>query len=109
MEFKYYLYFLIGGAIVSLVTYFASHAKPLLAAFFATMPIITIITFLSIYHEVGEKAIAPYAKGLIIMMLPWMIYIFSIILLTSRVGFLPSLITGYVLYIAVAFIILKKL
>jgi hypothetical protein len=109
MEFKYCLYFLIGGTIVSLATYFAGHGKPLIAAFFAAMPAITIISFLTIYHEVGEKAIVPYAKGLIIMMLPWMAYIFSIILLTSRVGFFPSLATGYALYVAAAFVIMKTL
>ncbi len=108
MEFKYFLYFLIGGTIISLVTYFAGHARPLLAAFFATMPAMTLVTFLTIYHEAGQKAIVLYAKGLIIMMVPWTIYIFSIILLTSIVGFFPSLITGYALYVIVAFIILRK-
>ena len=107
MELKYFLYFLIGGMVISVVTYFASHARPLHAAFLANMPVITLVTFLTIYHEAGQKVIVPYAKGLVVMMLPWLTYIFAIIVLTPRLGFLPSLIMGFTLYMVVAFIILK--
>ncbi|HKN18327.1 MAG TPA: hypothetical protein VJW95_00915 [Dissulfurispiraceae bacterium] len=108
MELKYVLYFLIGGMVISVVTYFASHARPLLAAFIANMPVITLVTFLTIYHEAGQKEIVPYAKGLIMMILPWFMYIFAIIFLTPRLGFLPSLTTGFTLYVVLALIILKK-
>jgi|SRR5208283_270171 len=108
MELKYVLYFLIGGMVISVVTYFASHARPLQAAFIANMPVITLVTFLTIYHEAGQKAIVPYGKGLVMMMLPWFTYIFAIIVLTPRLGFLPSLTTGFTLYVVLALIILKK-
>ncbi|MBF0506515.1 MAG: DUF3147 domain-containing protein [Nitrospirae bacterium] len=108
MALKYILYFLIGGTVISAVTYFASHAKSLLAAFIANMPVITLITFLTIYHETGQKAVVPYAKGLIIMLFPWLAYIFAIILFTPRLGFLPSLITGLALYMTIASVILIK-
>ena len=108
MALKYILYFLIGGTVISAVTYFASHSKGLLAAFVANMPVITLITFITIYHETGQKAIVPYAQGLIIMLFPWLAYIFAIILFTPRLGFLPSIITGFTLYMAIALIILKK-
>ena len=109
MSFKYIIYFLLGGTVISVVTYFASNAKGLLAAFIANMPVITVITFLTIYHEVGQKAVIPYAKGLVIMTLPWFAYIFSIIFLTSRLGFFPSLLTGLALYMTIALFIIKKL
>jgi len=107
MEIKYFLYFLIGGAIVSLVTYFASQAKGLLAAFVANLPVITLITFLTIYFESGQKAVVAYAEGLIIMLLPWLAYIFAIILLTYRLGFIPSLLVGVSLYLALAWLIIS--
>lgn len=107
MTLKYILYFLIGGTVISIVTYFASHTKSLLAAFLATLPVITLTTFITIYSEVGQQGIVPYAKGLIIMLFPWGMYISSIILLSPRVGFVPALITGFTLYVMVAFIILK--
>lgn len=106
MEIKYLIYFLVGGTVVSVVTYLASHAKGLLAAFVANLPVITLITFLTIYFESGQKAVISYAKGLIIMLLPWLIYIFSVIFLTGRFGLIASLVTGVSLYILTAFFII---
>src|SRR5271157_5763295 len=102
MALKYIIYFIIGGTVISAVTYFASHAKSLLAAFLANMPVITLITFLTIYYETGQKAVVPYAEGLLIMLFPWLMYIFTIIFLTPRLGFFPSLITGLTLYFTIA-------
>ncbi|MEW6001645.1 MAG: DUF3147 domain-containing protein [Nitrospirota bacterium] len=104
---KYFLYFLTGGTIVSIVTYLASHAKGLLAAFFANLPIVTFITFLTIYYESGQRAIVSYAEGLIIMLFPWLAYIFAIIFLTQRLGFIPSIIIGISLYLLLAYLIIN--
>ncbi|OGW38277.1 MAG: hypothetical protein A2Y97_04645 [Nitrospirae bacterium RBG_13_39_12] len=106
MEIKYFLYFLIGGFTVSLVTYFASQSRGLLAAFFANLPVITAVTFLTIYLESGQKAVVSYAEGLIIMLFPWLAYIFTIIFLTDRIGFFQSLIFGIFLYILFACLII---
>jgi len=108
MELKYVFYFLVGGIVISVVTYFASHSRPLLGAFLANMPVITLVTFLTIYNEAGQKAIVPYAKGLVMMMLPWFTYISAVIFLTPRLGFLPSLTTGFTLYVVLALLILNK-
>lgn len=99
---KYFLYFLIGGTVVSAATYLASHARSLMAAFIANMPVITLITFLAIYHEAGQKAVTSYAVGLVIMLLPWLAYIFSIIFLGQTIGFSSSLVTGLLLYFIIA-------
>ena len=107
MELKYFLYFLVGGVIVSMVTYFASQAKGLIAAFIANLPVITVITFLTVYFESGEKAVVPYAEGLVIMLFPWLAYIFAIIFLTYRLGFIPSLVIGMSLYFLVAYVIMS--
>ena len=111
MPLKYFLYFLIGGIVVSVVTYFASHARGLLAAFLANLPVITMITFLTIYFESGEKEVVSYAEGLIIMLFPWLAYIFSIVFLTKKTGLISSLITGISLYLVSAYFIMnaKKL
>ncbi len=108
IELKYVFYFVIGGAVVSIVTYYASHARTLLAAFFANLPVMTLITFLMIYREAGEKAVVPYAQGLLIMLAPWLVYIFSVIFLTPRLGVLPALVTGLSFYLVFALFILKK-
>ncbi len=102
MWMKYVFYFVTGGVVVSSVTYLAGHARGLWAAFLANMPTITALTFITIYMESGPKAVVPYASGLVIMLVPWFSYIFSVILLTPRIGFVPSLIIGIVLYFLVA-------
>lgn len=107
MEIKYILYFLLGGLIVSSVTYLASHAKGLIAAFIANMPLITMITFLTIYFESGKESVISYASSLIIMLLPWLFYVFTIIFFTKRFGFLPSLTLGFSLYFIVAYLIIQ--
>jgi uncharacterized membrane protein (GlpM family) len=111
MEIKYFFYFLTGGIVVSVVTYFASHAKGLLAAFFANLPVVTMITFLTIYFESGEKAVVSYAEGLVVMLFPWLAYIFSVVFLTKKIGLLPSLVIGVFFYLVCAYFIMsaKKL
>jgi uncharacterized membrane protein (GlpM family) len=103
MAIKYLFYFLVGGTVITTVTYFASHSKTLLAAFFANLPVITLITFLTIYHEAGGKAVTSYAKGLLVMLFPWLAYIFAVIVLTPRLGFPLSLATGFALYLFLAY------
>lgn len=107
MEIKYFFYFLTGGIVVSVVTFFASHAKGLLAAFLANLPVVTMVTFLTIYFESGQKAVVSYAEGLIIMLFPWLAYIFSVVFLTRRTGFLPALIIGISLYLVCAYFIMN--
>lgn len=107
MEFKYLLYFILGGTVVSLVSYFASHSKGLMAAFFANLPVITLVTFIIIYVESGQKNVVLYAKSLLIMLFPWLAYIFSVISLSSKIGVIPSLVTGLLAYFVFSYLIIK--
>ncbi|MDA8388010.1 MAG: DUF3147 domain-containing protein [Nitrospiraceae bacterium] len=102
MLLKYLLYFIFGGTLVTLVTYMASHSRGFLAAFFANMPTVTAITFVTIYIESGPGAVVPYATALLLMLPPWLCYIFSVIFLTPRLGFTPALILGIFLYFVIA-------
>lgn len=108
MEFKYVLYFFLGGTVVSLVSYFASHSKGLIAAFFANLPVITLVTFIIIYFESGREPVIEYAKSLLIMLFPWLSYIFSIILLGPKIGILPSLVIGLISYFLFSLLIIKN-
>ena len=107
MEIKYVLYFLLGGTVVSVVSYFAAHSKGLVAAFFANLPVITFTTFIIIYFEAGTENVISYAKSLLVMLFPWLLYIFSVIFLTSKIGLIPSLITGLMGYFLLSYIIIK--
>ncbi len=105
---KYLLYFFVGGIITSTVTYFANNSRSLLAAFIGTLPVLTLSTFVLIYHNAGQAAVIAYAKGLVIMIVPWMVFILSVILLAPRLNFTFSVLTGLCLQIILAFIILAK-
>jgi hypothetical protein len=106
MEFKYFLYFLFGGIITSAVTYFANTSRGLFAAFIGTLPAITISTFLLIYVHSGQAAVLSYARGLIIMIIPWIVFILSVIFLAPKLNFIVSLVVGLLLQIAIALFIL---
>ena len=68
------LYFAIGGAAVAATTYFGSQGKGLFAAFIGVLPSVTVITFCSIYFSSGTAATLSYAKGLLILTPPWLLY-----------------------------------
>ena len=108
MELKYLLYFLVGGIITSAVTYFANHSRGLVAAFIGTLPVITISTFLLIYASVGQAAVISYARGLVIMIIPWLVFILSVIVLSPKIQFVPAMIVGLFLQIIIALVILAR-
>ena len=103
MQLKsFVLYFLLGGTIVSLVTFIGSQGKGLLAAFVATFPIMTVLTFALIYSKSGEVATVNYAKGLLLMTPPWIIYVLCLIFLLPKWGFVKSIIAGVSTYMILA-------
>jgi uncharacterized membrane protein (GlpM family) len=106
MQIKSFIfYFMLGGTIVSLVTFIGSQGKGLLAAFVATFPIMTVLTFALIYNKAGQAATVNYAKGLLFMTPPWIVYVFCLIFLLPRLGFVKSLIVGVTTYMVLAGIV----
>ncbi len=87
---------------MSLATFMGSQGKGLLAAFVATFPTMTVITFTLIYNKAGQTATVHYAKGLLLMTPPWIIYVLCLIFLLPRWGFMKSLITGVLTYMILA-------
>jgi hypothetical protein len=96
---KYILYFVLGGTIVSVSTYLGSQGKSFLAAFASTFPAITGATFVLIYLNEGNDAIVSYAKNLLWFVLPWTIYVVSMIAGVPRFGFWPAMTGSLVLYL----------
>ena len=96
---KYILYFLLGGAIVSVSTFLGSQGKSFLAAFASTFPAITGATFILIYLNGGNDAIVSYAKNLLWFVPPWTVYVVSMIAAVPRFGFWPAMIGSLVLYL----------
>ena len=101
------IYFVLGGTIVALVTYFGSQGKGLLAAFLAIFPSITVVTLLSIYFTSGVGATVSYFKGILLLLPAWLLYIVAMIFILPWWGLVPSVLFGIALYVAAAFIIMR--
>ncbi len=102
-----FLYFLLGGTIVALVTYFGSQGKGLFAAFIGNMPVVTIITLCIIYLSSGTDVATSYFKGLLILLPPWILYVIGVIFFLPRLGLAPSLAIGLSLYFSGALLTIK--
>ncbi len=95
---KYTVYFLLGGAIVSVSTYLGSQGRSFLAAFASTFPAITGATFVLIYLNGGSDPLVGYAKNLLWFVPPWTVYVTAMILGVPRVGFWPAMVISITLY-----------
>ena len=93
------LYFLLGGSVTVLTAYLASLGKGTLSAFIATLPLLTVLSFLLIYAEGGEETANEYAQGLLIFTPPWLAYVATVMLATQRLGIFKSLGLGVLIYV----------
>lgn len=105
---KYLLYFVLGGTIVAVTTYFGSEKKGLIAAFFALFPFITAITLFTVYSAAGLDAVTSYVKGLILLTPIWILYLICVLYLLPRYGFWVALTSGIIIYVIFAVILVLK-
>mgnify|MGYP001146181790 CR=1 FL=1 len=96
-------YFVIGGLIVSTVTYFGGQGKSELAAFIAFLPSISLITLCTIYFAGGTGAAVSYAKSMLILLPAWLFYVIGVIFLLPRLGLVGALLVSVAAYLAAAF------
>jgi hypothetical protein len=101
------VYFVIGGVVVSAATYFGSQARSLLAAFIAFLPAISVVTLCTIYFASGTEAAVSYARSMLILLPPWILYVIAVIFLLPRIGLAGSLIVGVATYLGIAFLIMR--
>ncbi len=92
------LYFILGGSITVVTAYLAGMGRGTLSAFIATLPLLTVLSFLLIYAEGGEVVVKEYARGLIIFTPPWLAYVATVMLATERLGIFKSLGLGILVY-----------
>lgn len=105
---KYLIYFILGGLIVTLATYFGSEKKGLLAAFIAMFPVVTAFTLVTIYSAAGSDAVISYIKGLLLLTPIWILYLVCVLYLLPKYGFWISLTTGIIIYMIIALILILK-
>ena len=95
---NYTVYFLLGGAIVSLSTYLGSQGRSFMAAFASTFPAITGATFVLLYLNGGSDSLVGYARNLLWFVPPWIVYVTTMIVGVPRLGFWPAMAISLMLY-----------
>ena len=101
------LYFVIGGLTVAITVYFGSRGQGLLAAFTGAFPGVTVITFCAIYFQSGTASVVSYARGMLILLPPWILYVLGVMFLLPRIGLAATLVSSVVLYVIFALLIIK--
>ncbi|MDI9437316.1 MAG: DUF3147 domain-containing protein [Euryarchaeota archaeon] len=99
---KLLIYFLVGGSILTLVTYFGSKDKGILAAFIAMFPAVTTMSIITIYSEAGGLLVLDYVKGLLLLSPVWMVFLLCVYFFLPKQGLLVALGAGIMVYILVA-------
>ena len=95
---KYGLYFLLGGLLVSISAYLGAHGKGFFAALASTVPVISGMTFILVYVNAGQEPTLSFAKNLIWLSPPWFVYVGTMIVSVSRLGFWSSFALAMTLY-----------
>ena len=106
---KFILYFIIGGTILSLVTYFGSKDKGILAAFIALFPMVSLMSILTIYSEAGSLPVLDYVKGLLIFTPVWIIFLVCIAYLLPKQGLFVALVIGLVIFTIISVLLINYL
>ncbi len=101
------LYFVIGGLTVAITAYYGSRGQGLLAAFVGVFPGMTVITFCAIYFSSGSTAVVSYARGMLILLPPWILYVLGMIFLMPRLGLALSLVTSVAAYVIFALLTIR--
>lgn len=91
-------YFLVGGLVVSLTTYFGSKGHGFVAAFVSMFPSLTVLTFFLIFKTGGKDSVITYAKSLAYCFPAWLLYVCAVSFLCERIGIWTSLAIGVTLY-----------
>lgn len=104
-QWRLIIYFIIGGSVTALTTYFASVGKGTLSAFIVTLPLLTALTFILIYAEGGKYVVLDYARGLLIFTPPWICYVLVVMVGIERWGVFKSVGLGIAVYIVLSYLV----
>lgn len=95
---EYVGYFLVGGFVVSLTTYYGAKGHGFTAALVSMFPSLTVLIFFLLYRAGGKDSVIGYAKSLVYVVPPWVLYVCTVAFLCERIGIWWSLAMGVGLY-----------
>lgn len=94
----YVLYFLSGGAVITAAVYVGSRGNGVLAAFVASLPILTLLNVFLMYRNDGIAVSTTYAKGVLLFLPVFACYIALTIWLLPHLGMPKALMPGLLIY-----------
>jgi uncharacterized membrane protein (GlpM family) len=103
---KLLIYFLVGGSILTMVTYFGSKDKGILAAFIAMFPAVTTMSIITIYSESGSVLVLDYVRGLLLLSPVWIVFLLCVYFFLPKQGLVMALAVGTLVYILVAILLI---
>lgn len=100
---KYIFYFLIGGTIITIITFLADIGHPLLSGTLAIMPTTTLVAMYFISQTSGDVAVVQFAKSsLYTIAIAWVPYILSIIYFAPKIGTPKALLISLAVFLILA-------
>ena len=96
---QYFIYFLIGGTVVSLVAYVGSRGNGILAACVASLPILFLLNVLLMYRNGGVTTSLDYVRGSLLFVPAFVCYATLTVWLLRRLGMPEALLPGLPIYL----------
>ena len=96
---QYFVYFLIGGTVVTVVAYIGSRSNGFLAALVASLPILFLLNVLLMYRNGGVVTSLEYVKGSLLFVPAFVCYATLTIWLLPRLGMPEALLPGLPIYL----------
>jgi uncharacterized membrane protein (GlpM family) len=104
---EFILEFLIGGSVVTLISYFGSKGSGDLAAFITMFPSISTLGFYFVYRNGGNEAVMKFVQGFFLVVPSWILYIVLMYILCSRLSVIYSLVISVSSYMISSFFLSK--
>jgi len=96
---QYFIYFLIGGTVVTVVAYIGSRSNGFLAALVASLPILFLLNVLLMYRNGGVTTSLDYVRGSLLFVPAFVCYATLTVWLLPRLGIPEALLLGLPIYL----------
>ena len=96
---QYFIYFLIGGTVVTVVAYIGSRSNGFLAALVASLPILFLLNVLLMYRNGGVTTSLDYVRGSLLFAPAFVCYATLTVWLLPRLGMPEALLPGLPIYL----------
>ncbi|MEO8065720.1 MAG: hypothetical protein ABI643_02595 [Candidatus Doudnabacteria bacterium] len=102
---EYLLVFIVGGAVTTIITYFANSGWPTISRLAALFPVSTWISYLFIARVSGNKAVSKHSLFVLLgTIVAWLPYMFVIYYYSDKIGANKAIGIGIAVFVALALI-----